>query len=155
MKRWMLMGWLFAAALTGARGQSGIDNNFGLPKLGPKPPTTGTLTVTPTAVTPVGATPATTTPAQLPLPGEWKTTSNTIASVEFVAPLPANDTAIAPQWEKKTSGVTAPPLTLALPRPTSVLTSTTNTVWQQTQKPSPLTAPPPSPWDRPGKDAWK
>jgi len=81
-----------------------------LPKLPPKPPTTGTITVAPAAATPSLVTPALVTTVEQPPPGEWKVNSNTVTTAEKP---------------------------VALPLPALTLTPTTNTLWQPTSKPPP------------------
>ena len=148
MKLRVILG-LLLVALPAMGQQSGQDDDRTLPKLGPKPPTTGTITPIPLTVNPGTTTAIPVNPNQLPAPSEWRTNSNTVSAVEgTVVPVPAATG--TSKWDK-VPAVKAPVLTLA---------PTTN-LWQlqpaPTSKPVPSVAtPPPSPWDsKSGKDIWK
>ena len=140
---------LLVAATAAMGQQSGQDYDRTLPKLGPKPPATGTITPLPLTVAPATTTAVPVSPNALPAPNEWRTNSNTVSTVNgTVIPVPAATG--TSKWDK-VPAVKTPVLTLA---------PTTN-LWQQppaaTPNPvPPAVTPPPSPWDpKSGKDIWK
>src|SRR5438093_12460394 len=120
---------LLVAATAAMGQQSGQDYDRTLPKLGPKPPATGTITPLPLTVAPATTTAVPVSPNALPAPNEWRTNSNTVSAVNgTVIPVPAATG--TSKWDK-VPACKAPVLTLA-PTPN---------LWQRPLA-SPRSAPP-------------
>ena len=138
-----MLGCLVLCSALPARGQT-IDNNLTLPKLGPKPPTSGNITATPFTIIPAQATPYPVRPTEQQIPTEAVAHTNFVPSAVTTQPLAAPATGSA-AWEKLPA-VKTPIFTLAPTNP-----------WQQSPKsPLSLDTPPPSVWDaKPGKGPWK